>query len=211
MKILGIFGASGMAREVGDIAYEIGLSPIYIARDQTEVDNWTFPEEVISEADVLRYSSISCVIGIGDNRLRQQLAQRFEGKVRFSNLIHPSATFGRGQREIIESQRGVIVCAGVRFTNHIQVGNFGIFNQNATIAHDVVIDDFVHVASGSVISGNVHISKYCWIGAGATVNQGASRAKLQIGEGTLIGSGAVVVKSCDANAIYVGVPAKRLR
>jgi hypothetical protein len=77
------------------------------------------------------------------------------------------ATFGQGQRARIEERQGVIVAAGVRFTNHIQVGDFGIFNQSATIAHDVVIGDFVHIAPGSIVSGNVSIGHLCWIGAGA--------------------------------------------
>lgn len=200
-----------MARETGDIACNVGFSPIYIARDQTELDAWTFPAEVILETDALRYRDISFVIGIGENAARERLAQRFVGEIRFSNLIHPSATFGQGQREAIESRQGVIVCAGVRFTNNIRVGDFSIFNQNATIAHDVIVENFVHVAPGSVISGNVHIGQRCWIGAGAVVNQGTSSNKLHIGDGTVIGSGAVVVETCDSNSTYIGIPAKRFK
>jgi acetyltransferase-like isoleucine patch superfamily enzyme len=51
----------------------------------------------------------------------------------------------------------------------------------------------------------------CWIGAGAIVNQGAPNMKLKIGNDTIVGSGSVVVKSCDANSIYAGVPARRIR
>jgi sugar O-acyltransferase (sialic acid O-acetyltransferase NeuD family) len=211
MKTFGIFGTSGMAREAGDIACELGYSPIYIARDQSELDAWAFPAEAILEADVLRYRGTPFVIGIGENAARQRLAQRHAGEIHFSNLIHPSATFGQGQRKAIEERQGIIVCAGVRFTNNIQLGNFCIFNQNATIAHDVVIEDFVHIAPGSIISGNVHIGLRSWIGAGAVVNQGAGNAKIHIGADAVIGSGAVVVKPCEAKAIYVGVPAKRIK
>lgn len=211
MKRLGIFGTSGMAKEAGDIAREVGYSPIYIARDQSELDTWIFPAEAILEADVQRYRDLSFVIGIGENSVRQKLAQRFAGEIHFCNLIHPSATFGYEQRKSIEARQGIIVCAGVRFTNSIQVGDFCIFNQNATIAHDVVVDDFVHLAPGSIISGNVHIGLRCWIGAGAVVNQGSYNTKLHIGADTVIGSGAVVVNPCDTNAVYAGVPAKRIK
>lgn len=211
MRRIGIFGTSGMAREVGDIAYEVGFLPIFVARDQAEMDAWLFPAEIILEADVSRYHDIPFVIGIGENQTRKRLAQRYSRELQFSSLIHPSATFGRGQRQIVESRQGVIVGAGVRFTNQIQVGDFCIFNQNVTIAHDVIVEDFVHVAPGSVISGNVHIGQFCWIGAGAVVNQGSSKIKLHIGDGTLIGSGSVVIKSCDSNATYVGVPAKKIK
>jgi sugar O-acyltransferase (sialic acid O-acetyltransferase NeuD family) len=211
MKRLGIFGTSGMAKEAGDIACEVGYSPIYIARNQVELDAWTFQAEAVLEADILRFSDMSFVIGVGENAVRQKLAQRFEGKINFSNLIHPSATFGQGQRKALDDRRGIIICAGVRFTNSIRVGDFCIFNQNSAIAHDSIVEDFVHIAPGSIISGNVHIGLRSWIGAGAVINQGTANSKLRIGMDVIIGSGAVVVRPCEDNGIYVGVPAKRIK
>lgn len=211
MKRLGIFGTSGFAREVGDVANELGYQPIYIARDQTEQDAWTFPGDVILESRVNDYRDIGFAIGIGENVIRQKIAQRFAGQLSFVNLIHPSATFGQNQRRSIEAKQGIIVCAGVRFTNNIQVGDFGIFNLNATIGHDVIVDDFVNLAPGAHISGNVHIGARCWIGTGAAINQGNGATKLHIGEDTVIGSGSVVVKACEPNSVYVGIPAKRIK
>ena len=149
-------------------------------------------------------------IGIGDNAVRQKVAQRFGKDLHFVNLIHPSASFGKGQLEAIDASRGVIVCAGVRFTNNIRVGNFTIFNLNATIGHDSIIDDYVTVSPGANISGNVHICTRCWIGTGAAVNQGKAEAKLVIGAGTVVGSGSMVVRDCESDATYIGVPAKRI-
>lgn len=211
MKRLGIFGTSGFAREVGDVANELGYQPIYIARDQTEQDAWTFPGDVILESRVNDYRDIGFAIGIGENVIRQKIAQRFAGQLSFVNLIHPSATFGQNQRRSIEAKQGIIVCAGVRFTNNIQVGDFGIFNLNTTIGHDVIVDDFVNLAPGAHISGNVHIGARCWIGTGAAINQGNGATKLHIGEDTVIGSGSVVVKACEPNSVYVGIPAKRIK
>ena len=88
---------------------------------------------------------------------------------------------------------------------------FCIFNQNVTVAHDCVVGNFVHVAPGANVSGNVHLQDGCWIGAGAVVNQGKSDNKLRIGDNTIVGSGSVVVADCDSNAVYVGVPARRIK
>lgn len=211
MKHLGIFGTSGFAREVGDIADELGFQPIYIARDQSEQDAWTFSGQVILESMVNNYREIGFTIGIGENAIRQKIAQRFAGQLNFVNLIHPSATFGRNQRRSIDARQGIIVCAGVRFTNNIKVGDFGIFNLNSTIGHDVIVDDFVNLAPGAHISGNVHIGARCWIGTGAAINQGNGDTKLYIGEDTVIGSGSVVVKACEPRSVYVGIPAKRIK
>lgn len=211
MKDIGIFGTSGFARELGDIASDLSYRVIYVARDQSELEAWNFAGEVMLECDVGENCKMGFAIGIGENAVRQKVAHRFANNLRFTNLIHPSATFGLRQRDAIEASHGVVVCAGVRFTNNIQIGNFTVFNLNATIGHDVIVDDFVNVAPGVCISGNVHLGARCWIGTGAVVNQGTADAKLLIGSDTIIGSGSVVVKACEPNATYVGIPAKRIK
>lgn len=211
MSRIGIFGTSGMAREAGDIAWELGLEPVYVARDKAELDAYAFQGQIILESDIDRYQDMGYVIGIGDNGIRQHIAQRYTGLLRFTNLIHPSASFGKGQRELLEAKRGIIVCAGVRLTNNIQVGNFCIFNLNSTISHDVVIGEFVYVAPGAHITGNVHIDARAWIGTGVAINQGTETRRRYIGADTTIGSGAVVVKDCEPNAIYIGIPARRIK
>lgn len=208
---IGIFGTSGMAREAADIAISLGLKPLYIARDQNDFENSRHPENTILESEISSYAELPCVIAIGENSTRRKVAERYEKSIRFTNLIHPSATFGLGQRELVEHCQGLIVAAGVRFTNSIEVGNFSIFNQNATIAHDCIIEDYVHVASNVSISGNVCLKNGCWIGAGAVVNQGGNHSKRIVGEGAVIGSGAVVVRDCESDSVYVGVPARRLK
>ena len=204
-------GTSGHARELGDIACDLGYRVIYVARDQSELEIWDFPGEVMLESVVGEHRNIGFAIGIGENAARQKVARRFADTLNFVNLIHPNATFGKRQREVINARQGVAVCAGVSFTNNILVGDFVVFNRNATIGHDVIVDDFVNVAPGACISGNVHLGARCWIGTGAVVNQGTPDAKLLIGADTIIGSGSVVIKTCEPNATYVGIPAKRIK
>lgn len=72
-----------------------------------------------------------------------------------------------------------------------------------TSAHDIDPD-------GSVLrmptAGKVRIGDRCWLGARAMIMPGVS-----IGEGTVIGAGSVVTKDCEPGALYVGVPARRVR
>ena len=74
-----------------------------------------------------------------------------------------------------------------------------------------MIDECVYVAPGAHITGNIHIETRAWIGIGVAINQGNGSLKRRIGADTTIGSGAVVVKDCDPNAIYTGIPAKRIK
>lgn len=211
MSFVGVLGASGMAREVGDIAWANGQEPVYVTHRAEELASWAFKHRIILESELDQPSNMKFVIGIGDNAIRRDLAFRFEGKLQFISLIHPSVTLGFGQLEMLASCKGVVVCAGARLTNNILIGNFTIVNQNVCIAHDVIVDDFVHIAPGACISGNVHIGERSWIGAGAVVNQGQNNRRLEIGAGAVIASGAVVLTDCEPNAVYAGVPARRIR
>lgn len=211
MTKLGIFGTSGFAREVGDVADALGYEPIYIAADAGELAAWKFDQPAILESELETLGSIPFAIGIGENRIRERVATRYQDRLSFPSLIHPSSSFGLGQRAKIEAQRGVIVCAGVRFTSNIEVGAFCVFNLNATVGHDCLIEDFVNIAPSANISGNVRVATHAAIGTGAAINQGSNTEKLVIGADTTIGSGSVVVKSTDASAVYVGIPAKRIK
>ena len=52
----------------------------------------------------------------------------------------------------------------------------------------------------------IRVGDGCWIGARATILPGVS-----IGQGCIIAAGAVVAHNCEANGLYAGVPAKRIR
>jgi sugar O-acyltransferase (sialic acid O-acetyltransferase NeuD family) len=208
---VGIFGTSGMARETRDIAHAVGLSVVYVARDTAELAAFQHKEEVILESAIGRYTDMPYIVGIGAGALRRKVATRYAGTLKFINLIHPSATFGHLQRAQVDQQQGVIISAGVRFTSNISVGDFTLFNLNATVSHDCIIADFVTVAPQACILGNVSIDSGAWIGAGATINQGDPASRRRIGANAVIGSGAVVIQNCSADSVYVGVPARKIK
>jgi sugar O-acyltransferase (sialic acid O-acetyltransferase NeuD family) len=210
-KRIGIFGTSGMAREARDIADALGLSVVFVARDSAELAAFAEHGDSILESDTERFKDMPFVIGIGEGAIRRKIATHFAGKIKFGNLIHPTATFGRGQRELLESRQGIIICAGVRFTCNVSVGDFTIFNLNATISHDCLIEEFVTISPLACILGNVRIKSGAWIGAGATINQGTNEAKRMIGVNTIIGSGAVVLHDCQDHSVYAGVPARKIK
>ena len=109
----------------------------------------------------------------------------------------------------------------VRLGAHTEVGNFTTVC-SGTIAPTIVgdytkIDDHVHIAHNcqigknviitacAEISGSVVIEDEVWIGPNASVIQG-----LTLGKDSLLGIGAVAVKSVPENEVRVGNPAKRL-
>lgn len=208
MKTIGIFGSQGFAREVADIAIELGYSPIFILRNKADSDNFGSLDYIL-EDDIFRVKCDAYAMGVGDNTVRMTLAKQYSDKLFFPNLIHPSATFGAFSNIAIDSCSGGIICAGVRMTNNIKLGNFNILNLNVTVGHDCIFHDYINVAPGVNVSGNVEILDASYIGTGATILQGTPEAKLVIGKNTIIGAGAVVTSDCDSNAIYTGIPARR--
>ncbi len=210
MARLFIFGTSGFSKETRDIAAELGWDCSFIAASASEYDTWSGDEDVILESDIEKIENQFFAIGIGDNSTRKKIAQLYNKKLKFVNLIHPSASFGCKQLDVFDNIVGTIICAGARFTSNISIGNFSIFNLNCTVGHDAVIGDFVNVAPGANISGYVDIHEGCWIGTNAAVNQGKEGAALKIERNTIIGSGSVVVKNCDPESVYVGIPARKI-
>ena len=59
--------------ETGDIAWDLGYEPIFVAKDECELETWSFPAEAILEADVLRYKDIPFAIGIGNGLVERLL------------------------------------------------------------------------------------------------------------------------------------------
>ena len=207
-KKIFIFGTSGFSRELNDVASALGYEGIYIAENKEDLEFADASHEVITESDINRFENEAFAIGIGENTVRAKIAGRYKFRLKFPTLIHPDTSLGRGQKEVLNRTTGNIICAGVRVTNNVSFGNFCIVNLNSTIGHDVIIGDYVNIAPGANISGNVHLSRGVWVGTNAAVNQGTVGNLLTIGENTIVGSGSVVVKSCEPNAIYVGIPAK---
>ena len=141
--------------------------------------------------------------GVGDNGPRRRLYElaRSHGfdvvsTVHPRGTVSPSATLRDGS---------VVLAAAVVGPDAV-VGRNAIVNTGAIVEHDCRVADHAHVASGARLASGVDVGEGAHVGAGATVVQG-----LRIGERAVVGAGAVVTKDVEAEAVVVGVPARRLR
>ncbi len=80
----------------------------------------------------------------------------------------------------------------------VEIGNNVTLWSGNHIGHDSVIEDHCFLASHIVVSGNVRIDKYCFIGVNATL-----RNSITIAPETLIGAGAIIMKDTVEKGVYV--------
>lgn len=210
MQDLYIVGAGGFGREVQWLIERINEKGMrwnirgYLDDHSTGIYNDypvvdTVDGFVRNHADAKERPAVVCAIG--NSRVRKSVVERLRVcvGVDFPNLIDPSALMsGR-----VAFGEGNIVCAGNILTVNIEIGNFNIINLDCTIGHDVVTDDFVTLYPSVNVSGAVSVAQCAEIGTGAHIIQG-----LSIGEESIVGAGAVVIRDVPAHVTAVGNPAR---
>jgi sugar O-acyltransferase (sialic acid O-acetyltransferase NeuD family) len=103
----------------------------------------------------------------------------------FARVVHPSAIVSSS----VILGEGVQVMAGCVVQTDAQIGANSIINTRASVDHDCLIGETVHIAPGVTLSGNVRVGDRAHIGTGAVVIQGIS-----IGADSLVAAGAVVYR-----------------
>ncbi len=208
MRKIAIFGTGGFALEVADICDSLSVANIILLANSETHEKTVAGLEVCHEnrIDELKQAGCQFAIGVANPEIRKKIVMQYPD-LDYPALIHPSATFGRLQKEAANSSRGLILAAGVRMMNSIDIGAFVAVSLNATIGHDCVIGDYVSIMPGVNISGNVILDECCYIGSGAVVLQGDSRKKLRLEQRVTVGAGSVVTKSVSSGLTVYGVPA----
>lgn len=105
---------------------------------------------------------------------------------------------------------GAALSPFVTLTSNIHIGRHFHANLYSFVEHDCVIGDFVTFAPGVKCNGNVYIQDHAYIGAGALLKQGSPDKPLVIGQGAVVGMGAVVTKDVPPGVTVVGNPARPL-
>jgi sugar O-acyltransferase (sialic acid O-acetyltransferase NeuD family) len=86
----------------------------------------------------------------------------------------------------------------------VRIGNDVTLWSGNHIGHDSVIGDHCFISSHVVVSGHVRIDESCFIGVNATL-----RNSITVAAFTLIGAGAVVMKSTTPRSVYLGTRAEK--
>lgn len=129
-------------------------------------------------------SEANFFVAIVNAKVRKGITEMLEGAgATLATLVHPLAVIGEGA--VLGA--GTVVMAGAVINPDAKVGKGCIINTCASVHHDCVLSDYVHVAVGAHLAGEVTVGASTWIGAGA------------------------VVKNIDLAGNHIGVPAKTMR
>lgn len=212
MNKIVIYGSGGFAREVAHLIEDINAQ-----EQQWEVlgfidDNQENHGKIVNELPVLGgkewfhsyQDKISVVMGIGSPRAKKAIAQQLKEfkQIDYPNLIHPSVTFSRFN----QIGEGNVICEGSILTTNIILKDFVTINLNCTIGHDTEIYSYSTILPNGSVSGNVVFDECVDFGTNATIIQG-----IRIGEETIVGAAAVVVRDLPAKCTAVGMPAKPIK
>ncbi len=203
-RSIAVIGAGGHARETLLLLRQCGVRPGQIAGFFVDSDYWR--DETIDGYPQWRLNMLDpdvhhAVVAIGDSILRRQVVGSLPPGTRFPSFVHPSAIVP----DDFALDAGVIVHAGCIITCNVTIGRHVQLNRSTNIGHDSVLHDFVTTAPGVVISGNCTIGAASYLGAMSCV-----REKQEVGAGSLVGMGAIVVTDIPDRATYCGNPARAL-
>ncbi|MCM0246395.1 MULTISPECIES: acetyltransferase [Bacteroides] len=183
-----LYGASGHAKVIIDILRAGHESIEALFDDNVAVTS-------LLGHPVLRPSEVRgpLIVSIGNNRIRKRIVDTLS--VEFGYAIHPLSIVS----ELADIGEGSVVMQGSIIQVCAQVGRHCIINTGASVDHECVIEDYVHISPHSTLCGNVSVGEGSWIGAGTTVIPG-----VKIGKWSVIGAGSVVTKDIPDHVLAAG-------
>lgn len=212
MKKLLIIGASGFGREVAWLVERINRnasewSLLGFLDDNEEIQGKTINGyKVLGKCEsVTKYQDAYIVCAVGASRIREKIINKIKSlisNIQFATLIDPSVE----KSDLVTIGEGSIICAHTILTVNIEIGQHVIINLDCTVGHDAVLNDFVTLYPSVNISGITNIGKASELGTGTQIIQGK-----RVGDYSIVGAGAVIVKDIPEKCTAVGSPAKPIK
>ncbi|MFN6481900.1 MULTISPECIES: acetyltransferase [unclassified Nostoc] len=205
-----IWGASGHALVVADIIRLQGIYEIvgFLDNVNPQRHGENFCKVPIlggqEHLDYCKDKGIEYIIfGFGDCQARLKLSELIYRKgFSLATAIHPTATIAAD----VSIGSGTVIAASAVVNPGSKIGQNVIINTCASVDHECVIEDGVHICPGVRLAGRVTVGRAARVGIGATVID-----RVRIGADALIGAGAVVVNDIPDSVLVYGVPARIIR
>jgi len=202
-----LYGAGGHAKVIIDILKSNGITVSEVFDDDPAIES--FMGIPVSHEGFRS----PLIISIGNNRMRKAVAEKIKEMDCFVVLPRNDGIFSPAccdKSAIISDSavidRGTIVMQGAIIQSSANIGKHCIINTGVSVDHDCLIQDYVHIAPGSTLCGNVRVGEGSFIGAGAVIIP-----NIRIGSWSVIGAGSVVTHDIPDNVVAYGSPCKTVK
>lgn len=146
---------------------------------------------------------VEVIVAVGDNSTRLTLSSALQAiGANLATVVHPFTAISPS----VQIGAGSVVLAGAVINAGATLGRACIVNTRASVDHDCVIGDGVHISPGVALAGNVVVHDLCWLGIGSCAIPG-----VVVGRAAVVGAGAAVTKNVNAGTTVAGCPAKEIR
>ncbi|MDD2436487.1 MAG: acetyltransferase [Massilibacteroides sp.] len=204
MRPLILIGGGGHCKSVIDVAECAGYTIKGILDVPENVGKTILNYQIIGTDDdikiyIANYDFLITVGFIKDPILRLSLHEKITSLGgRLATLIAPSAHVSQYAKLGI----GTVVMHKAMINASAEIGKGCIINTYSNVEHDVTIEDYCHISTGTMINGNCRVGEKTFIGSQSVLVNGVS-----IVSGCIIGAGSVVRKNIIKKGIYSGNPA----
>ena len=211
MKNIIVFGAGSMAKITIKIIeterkYKIiGLFDDFLKKDLNIMGYKIVGTLKDLEAFIANNEVYGGIAGIGDNYIRFKIVEKIRKILpdfKFVKAVHASAVVSR----TASIGEGTFIDSGVTICNDVKIGNHCFIAASSSFNHGCCMKDYSSISAGVHVAGNSTLEKFVFLAVGSTVI-----TKINIGEHTVIGAGATVLKDIPSHVFAYGTPCKVIR
>ena len=210
LRSIVLWGATGQAVVVNEFAQRIGLEIRVLVDNDSTVASPIEGVPVLTGAEGLESwlgdqtgsEPIGSIVAVGgeQGRVRLELAACLQALgLAPVDAIHPAAYVARDATW----GSGLQVMVGSIIGSRARLGEQCLINTAASVDHECVLGDGVHVGPGAHLAGCVQVGRHSFLGTGAIV-----LPRIRIGQDVIVGAGAVVVKDVPDGMVALGNPAR---
>lgn len=169
MRTLLILGAGGHGKSVAEAALLSGeWSKVFFLDDAWPEVTEALGCEVLGKVADIESVASRCqgaIAAVGNNAVREQWIDLIElAGIDLVSITHPKAWVSPSA--VVGA--GTAVMAGAVVGTVSEVGKGVIINANATVDHDVVMEELSHIGVGVQLAGGVRVGARAWLQAGSS-------------------------------------------
>ncbi|WP_029906715.1 NeuD/PglB/VioB family sugar acetyltransferase [Prevotella sp. 10(H)] len=208
MKDLIVFGAGDLGKH---IVYNIDMFEVeynilgFMDEDANKV-GWELCGLPILGIDYLQSNkaeNLCMVIAISSPSAKEAISKKLElYNIEFPNFISPHCWLSKG----VKLGQGILIYPNSTVDFETEIGDFVTINAGCTIGHNVTIGRFSTIAPGVNLAGFTELGEKVNMGIGC-----CSIQKIKVGNSSIIGGQAMLIKDIESGKTVAGVPAKIIK